>query len=260
MRTAVRILSITILLVGLASFSYATTFANRPLGEVVKEAPHIVRGQATAEPYSDWDKSGRRSLYTYTPFLVVEVLKGDLKRDSQILLRQPGGSKDGLEMNVPGTARFAQNEEVVVLLSQQNQDGSYDVPGLTTGKYQIVEGENGEPELVNSLGGGMVYDPAANHETLSYNARIPLEVFRQIARGEQVPESLHKQFERGAKPGEDEHHPPRGLQSEQSQESEQQAVAEARPAKRSIWLPMVFALLALVGALGLWRIISRKGR
>jgi hypothetical protein len=256
----------------LAGAAQATTFINRPIGEVVKESQNIVRGRA-GESYSDWAKDERKVIYTYTPLNVTEVLKGDIK-DPKIILRQPGGSKDGTEMNVPGTAYFATDEEVVVLLGTRNSDdGSYDIPGFTTGKFNVTAGENGEPVLVNSLGGGAMYDPSKDARALSYNAKIPLEVFKRIAQGEDVPEATHRQFERSQKAA-----PKGAFEAGHAQHFTEKPEPNSTPAPKTsptaaaakepehpargagdFWVPLSFAVLALAGGIGLlWMLKSSK--
>lgn len=234
----------------------AASFINRPLGDVVKETPNIVRGRA-GENYSEWDKTGRKALYTYTRLDITEVLKGSI-RESQILLRQPGGSKDGMEMSVPGTANFNAGEDVVVLLGERNkEDDSYDVPGFTTGKYNVSTSEGGAPVLINSLGGGAVYDPQKAPGTLSYNAKIPLDVFRSVAKGDDIPEAGHRQFQQSPKPAPQtaydagHHHvEPTPVPSE----SAVAPVAEPTPKNsKSWWIPVSFFIVAVSG---IWLVLK----
>lgn len=179
-----------------SSSLWATTFVNRSLNEVVQEAAVIVRGIAGTS-HSEWDKSHER-IFTYTNFNITEVLRGKLQEKS-ILLRQPGGSRDGMNMFVPGTAGFEQGEEVVVLLADRDsEDNSYDVPGFTTGKYLVERDSNGETVLVNSLGSSAVYDPKKRAGVQSYSAKIAYDVFKRVVAGEDLPESAHKQFRASA--------------------------------------------------------------
>jgi hypothetical protein len=233
--------------------SHGTTFINRPLGDVVKETPNIVRGRA-GDSYSEWDKSGRKSLYTYTRLDITEVLKGGIK-ENQITMRQPGGSKDGTEMNVPGTAHFNVDEEVVVMLGERNkEDDSYDVPGFTTGKYNLITAENGELALVNSLGGAAVYDPEKDPNTLSYNSKIPLEVFRRVAKGDDIPEAAHRQFQQSEKSAPKTaydannhgHVSPQVTPTVKPQASSE-PTSENPPKETKWWIPMSFLILALLG-------------
>lgn len=226
------------------------------MSEAVKESPNIVRGR-TGESYSKWDKSHQR-IYTYTSFTVTEVLRGNLK-ETKILVRQPGGSADGMEMNVPGTASFHSDEDVVLLLGEHNsEDESYDVPGFTTGKYNVVNGPNGEPMLVNSLGGAAVYDPKKDTKTLSYNSSVPLEVFRRIAKGEDVPEASHHQYERSNKPAPQgayeadhdrhSHTVPKASPSVKAPASDSSVEKPEEP-KSNLWVPLSFAALAIIGGI-----------
>lgn len=249
-----------------AENAFATTFVNRPLGEIVKETSVIARGR-TGDSYSEWDKSGRKQIFTYTYFTVSEILKGDLKKE-RILLRQPGGGKDGIEMSVPGTANFVAEEDVVVMIGDYNdEDDSFDVPGFATGKYNVVKGPNGEPMLENSLGGGAVYDANKDPRTMSYNSKIPLEVFRRVAKGEDIPEAAHRQFKgsREQPPAHvydaDHHkHVAPALRPSASPSAEPSAEAVApEPEKKGIWIPLSFAVIAILGALGLWRLLRKDG-
>lgn len=254
-----------------AATSLATTFVNRPLGEVVKGSHLIVKGRA-GDSYSDWAKDGSRALYTYTHFTISDILKGELK-ETRILLRQPGGSKDGMEMSVPGAANFAPDEDVVVLLGKKEEsDGSYHVPGLATGKYDVKTGPNGEPVLVNAMGGGAMYDPSKDARALSYNSTIPLEVFKRIARGEDIPEAAHRQYEGSAKPPArgaiDDHGHHKGVAPAKPSLPKKEAGPTGPPAveppadaaERSLWIPISFVLLALLAGAGFWWFLGeRKG-
>ena len=172
----------------------ATTFSNRPLGAVVQEATFIVRGHARSS-HSDWGHgSNQRTIFTYTDFEVTENLKGKTHSD-RIVLRQPGGSKDDIEMAVPGTAAFSPGEEVVVTLAQADpSDGAYDVLNFTAGKYNVVN-ENGETYLVNSLSSGEIYDPGShNPKDLSYTSKVSLQTFKKIIEGSAPEAAEQKQF------------------------------------------------------------------
>lgn len=176
------------------SSSWATTFVNRPLKEVLGEANLIVRGVA-GDSYASWDPSGRKAIFTYTDLSVLEVIKGELS-ENRILIRQPGGVKDNVEMQVPGSAKFQRGEEVVVLLGERNpDDDSYEVPGLVTGKYLVVKNAKNETVLLSSLTGGEMYDPEVPYEAYSYSSNIPLTTFKKIAQGKiESPASSSKQF------------------------------------------------------------------
>ena len=239
------------------------------MAEAVKDVPNIVRGK-TGESYGDFAADKRR-IFTYTHLVITDVLKGSIK-DRQILVRSPGGGKDGQEMHVPGAAQFNADEDVVLLLGPYNaEDKSYDIPGLTTGKYNVVRGENGEPVLENSLGGAAMYDPRKDPNTQAYNARVPLETFRRIARGEDIPEATHNQFEQSKAappPGAYEaghHHPeivaqgtapkapvPVGQNTAVPPTPE---VASPAAEKSTLWVPLSLLLLAMAVGGILWLVL-----
>lgn len=143
---------LTLLLLGVfcaAGFlpgAHATTFLIRPFPDVVESAPIVVRGTA-GKSYSNWldDPQGGRILFTFTELSIEEVLKG-LPLGNSILVREMGGKKDGVGLEVPGTAVFKQGESVVVFLGNKNQDtvGSYSVWNMMLGKYHIQQKDGDE--------------------------------------------------------------------------------------------------------------------
>lgn len=97
--------------------------------------------------YSDYGRNpgDEKRLFTYYELSPTEVFKGAVP-DGAIIMRQVGGSKDGVTMEVPGTARFSRGEEVVVMLGGQGADGTFDVRSLMMGKFTI-ERVNGKEYL-----------------------------------------------------------------------------------------------------------------
>lgn len=234
-----------------SAVAFATTFANRPISVAANEATNIVRGTA-GESFSNWDSDHKR-IYTYTRLEVTDVLKGSLNADTQILVRQPGGTIDDTTMGVPGTASFVPDEDVVVLLGPYNKaDDSYDVPGFTTGKYNVVKGENGEPMLINSMGGGEIYDPHKNPKTQNYNSKIPLEVFRHVAKGEDVPEAAHAQFH------DDEQRPGEVGQTKAPASDRPGVQVPTQENSGRRWVPLSFVLVAVVGGAVLFWVMRSK--
>lgn len=137
----------TSLLLFSSSTAISTTFAPREFPEAVKDAPIIVRGEVLSS-HGAWGKGadqGRR-IYTYVELQNAESLKGKIDGRT-IIVRELGGKRDGLSLEIPGTAKFKIGEEVVLLLSPKNTDGSYDVRGLMMGKYDITKNQEGEEVL-----------------------------------------------------------------------------------------------------------------
>jgi hypothetical protein len=132
---------------GGATWTWATSFFNRPFPITVQDAPVIVRGVVNSS-YSDWGagSDGVRRLYTFYNLEIEEVFKGSVN-SSTLLMREMGGEKDGIGMQVAGASSFSAGEDTVVLLSPKNQDGTYDVRGLMMAKFSIVKDDSGEEYL-----------------------------------------------------------------------------------------------------------------
>lgn len=133
----------------IGSQAQATSFISKSFPDSVKDAPVIVRG-VIGMSYADEARTseGGKRIYTYYELTPSEVFKGALPMGS-IIVRQIGGTKEGVVMEVPGTARFSRGEEVVLMLSQQNLDGSLDIRGLMMGKFSIQK-MNGKEYLVGA--------------------------------------------------------------------------------------------------------------
>lgn len=152
-----------ILLAGVisATSAWATSFIPRPFPSTVKEASAIVRG-TVRDKKVDWSEGedGTRRIYTFYPIEIKEVFKGD-GIGSTLQMRQMGGEKDGVGLQVAGTAQFSPGEDAVVMLGPVNRDGSRDVWGLMMGKYGVERGENGEEYLSGPGLEGGENDPGA---------------------------------------------------------------------------------------------------
>jgi hypothetical protein len=134
------------------SFSRATSFMPQPFPSKVEEAASIVRG-TVGHSNSDWatGMDGARRIYTFTELSPKEVIKqgpGEKIPTNLITLREMGGTKGGMGMEVSGTARFNRGEDVVVMLGDRNSDGSFDVRGMMMGKFNIERDSQGREVLV----------------------------------------------------------------------------------------------------------------
>ena len=110
----------------------------------------IVRGTIGAST-TDWGKEGDggRRIFTYWDLRVAEVLKGAAagRKGELIKIREMGGEKDGMGMQVAGTATFLPAEEVVVFLSEKNSESSHDVWGMMMGKLNVTTNAQGREVL-----------------------------------------------------------------------------------------------------------------
>lgn len=125
-------------------FAHATTFVATPFPDLVKGAPTVARGKI-GDSSTDWvsgDDSSKK-IFTFYQLEIEEVFKGEVA-PGNITIREMGGEKDGKGMQVAGAAQFARGEDVVVFLGEQNRDGSYDVRGLSSGKFDLKRQQDGK--------------------------------------------------------------------------------------------------------------------
>lgn len=138
-----------------ASLAVATSFVTRPMGDVIDEAPVIIRGKAL-DSHADWSQPSDpgKKIYTYTDVQIEEVIKGDVSPKT-IQVREIGGEKDGVTLEVPGSAHFKHGDDVVLMLAKQASDRSYPLLGLSTGKYTVSRDSSGNEVLI----GASSHDP-----------------------------------------------------------------------------------------------------
>lgn len=153
-------LKLTLLTLLVAQAAQATTFAPRPFATTFKNTPNFVRGfVGTSRVDSGIDSGGTKRVYTYYSLEISDVFKGALSQGAVIQVREFGGVKSGVGVEKSGAAHFDQGEDVAVTLGVRNSDGSYDLLGMSAGKYQIKKDENGVEYLV----GGVDEDPTAGN-------------------------------------------------------------------------------------------------
>lgn len=134
-------------LLGMAAPAFATSIMEVPFPETVQDAPVIARGKigASRVDFAVLPGGGKR-IYTFYEFDIEEPLKGRIVAGPGTI-REMGGEKGGVGMQVAGAAQFAAGEDVVALLSDQNSDGTYDIRGLMMGKLNIKRDESGREIL-----------------------------------------------------------------------------------------------------------------
>jgi hypothetical protein len=114
---------------------------------LAKQSDSVVRGRVVAQSVARVD--GR--LWTDTTLEVDEVLKGKLRPGAKMLVRQPGGERDGVGMRVIGVARFSLGEEVVLFARWAG--GRHHSVGMAQGKYQLRRDSAGNLRARRDLSG-----------------------------------------------------------------------------------------------------------
>jgi hypothetical protein len=160
--------------------AWATSFVEQPFPETVGSAPVIVRGTIGASR-ADWGKetTGSRRIYTYWDLKLTETLKGAVGAEpgATIQIREMGGEKDGMGMQVSGAAHFDAGEDVVVFLGEKNAESSHDVWGMMMGKYGIKKAADGSEQLI---GPGLSGEDAHGQQNAPKPATWTLASLREL--------------------------------------------------------------------------------
>jgi len=126
-----------------AEHAHATLVRNFTLSAMAYTSDAIIRGEVLDHEvvYDPW----WAEVYTHSFVRVDEVLKGANAPGDIIVLRQIGGSLDGVETRVVGTARVETGAEVVLFA---RCDGFFHyLVGMAQGKYDVVRDGSGETVL-----------------------------------------------------------------------------------------------------------------
>jgi hypothetical protein len=102
------------------------------LAELTAQAERIVVAQVVSAE-SEWDSS-HRNIHTRIEIKVEEAWKGSVAPDQRVVIVQPGGAVDDIEMRVHGMPSFASGERAVLFLAGQ---GTPRVVGMSQGKRPL---------------------------------------------------------------------------------------------------------------------------
>ncbi len=169
---------------GPASLAGASSFYEQPFPETVRSASSIVRGRI-GKSEARWTtlSDGSKHLFTYYDVQVAEGLKG-VAPAGPIRIRELGGEKDGVSLQVSGTARFAPGEDVVVMLGEPSSsgDGAFPVAGMMMGKYDVEKGADGKEYLSGPGLSGSLHPELRQGNAASDSTQISLDGLREIIR------------------------------------------------------------------------------
>lgn len=150
----------------------ATTVPKMELAQLVSTADSIVQGRVDSVE-SRWED---KLAYTYVSITVDDPLKGERRRT--VMVRQLGGKIGSLNVTVAGMPKFEPGTQVIVFLKSQ-QNGTFDVVGLSQGKYEIVD-----DYAIANVSGLTLLDPKTGQLTdAGFVEKAPLETFKAKIRG-----------------------------------------------------------------------------
>ena len=135
----------------------STTVEKFTLDDLVQKSGRIVVGKCISSE-SRWNDRNTLILTT-TRFSVSEPLKGS--SDGFVNVVTVGGTLDGITQTVSGMPVFEPEEEVLLFL-EPSKNGHWQALGMSQGKFRILKNrQTGEQEVVHSLSGLELYDPAS---------------------------------------------------------------------------------------------------
>lgn len=123
--------------------------------ELVLHANTIVSGRCLSFHYHPGHHG--KTLYAIIQFKVDEYLKNDLGKTEltlQQIAREEG--MDGTPQ--PGAISFSVDEEAILFLTEEDQQGFRHIMGLPQGKFSIGQNRRGKPILVRDLTGVRFFD------------------------------------------------------------------------------------------------------
>jgi hypothetical protein len=98
-----------------------------------------------------WNEEKTR-IYTVTTVQVQTAVKGAVKANDRLRIRQLGGEVDGIAQMITGNARMLEGEEVILFLDADEVKPLHYVVGMAQGKYSVDRG-GPEPKVVRNLDG-----------------------------------------------------------------------------------------------------------
>ena len=128
----------------------ATSFHAESIESFTVKSKHIVRGTVKRQQVEKTTAAdGTVILYTYALIEVKEPLKGGITRN-EIRVRRLGGETEGYHHEVPGSPEFKENEDTVLFLTGEQEDGSYEIESMEMGKFGL-RSENGSEVLTGGM-------------------------------------------------------------------------------------------------------------
>jgi len=149
----------------------STTVEKFTLDDLVQKSGRIIVGKCISRE-SRWNDRNTLILTT-ARFAVSEPLKGS--SDGFVNVVTVGGTLDGITQTVSGMPVFEPEEEVLLFL-EPSKNSHWQPLGLSQGKFRILRNrQTGEEEVVHSLSGLELYDPANRSLSQEKPSRAPLK-------------------------------------------------------------------------------------
>lgn len=144
MKRLLSILTIPMLAIGLR----ATTVIPMSVEQLTRASTHVVEATAI-DSTAQWNPD-HTLIFTYTRFNVSQSLKGQLPQT--IVVRQLGGTVDGITQRVSGVRHWLPGQQAVLFLKPSSTgDRAMVVTGLMQGNFLVKRSANGETSVTNGM-------------------------------------------------------------------------------------------------------------
>lgn len=150
----------------------ATTVIPLSVENLTQISSHVVEGHAVSS-WAQWN-AAHTVIFTYTEFQVSRTLKG--QTGSAVVVRQLGGSLDGITEKVAGVRHWQTGDQALLFLRPgEAQDGSLVVTGLMQGNFLVYHAPNGETLVSNGAPDTSAYRVGAPEVTTYKGSAMRLD-------------------------------------------------------------------------------------
>lgn len=151
-----RCFSIAVFCVVAVAVTWATTVRPMSVDKLTSLADVVVEARVT-DSWSEWDAQHTR-IYTFSRITVTRTLKGS--QMGTIVVKQPGGTKDGIKEVVFGVRHLVPGEDTLLFLNAGSSgDGTHNVVGLVQGNFRLYKSSTGELKVSNGMPEVTVAEP-----------------------------------------------------------------------------------------------------
>ena len=139
---------ITILVLGLACLTWATTIRPMSVDRLTQLASAIVEAHAT-QTWSQWNTE-HTQIFTYTRLSVTRTLKG--QQSGSVLVKQIGGTVGQIKEVAYGVRHFQPGDDTFLFLEPSAEnDGTMRIVGFIQGNFLIYKTKTGETKVSNGV-------------------------------------------------------------------------------------------------------------
>jgi hypothetical protein len=160
----------SILIAVLVALAPARPQAQTPYVATLVESSTVI---ATARVTSLTSADDGVAIYTYVTLQVAEILKGSAP-EGRLVVKQIGGSIDGIGLHVDGQARFSVGDDVLVFLAVRPRDRTLYTVGLAGGAWQLSPGAPSASTIATQQGASL---NVADLRPLAASSQAPAEQF-----------------------------------------------------------------------------------